>query len=171
MQEQARQGFRAEMTIDRHKKAQAPRNNLAEEAEALELINLNVAESRQLNALGSHHARCAQGEAATKLDRMRAGQEMLKRIIRGEGGAAVKIEDGAKIRDFDRRDQASDNALSFIGLQAIDLARRAREMLPDGKQKASDEMDFTLPMQVTLRIKRFNPEKDKEPWWGEYKLM
>ena len=25
-------------------------------------------------------------------------------------------------------------------------------------------------MQVTLRIKRFNPEKDKEPWWGEYKV-
>lgn len=25
-------------------------------------------------------------------------------------------------------------------------------------------------MQVTLRIKRFNPEKDKEPWWGEYKF-
>jgi succinate dehydrogenase / fumarate reductase iron-sulfur subunit len=25
-------------------------------------------------------------------------------------------------------------------------------------------------MQVTLRIKRFNPEKDKEPWWGEYKI-
>jgi succinate dehydrogenase / fumarate reductase iron-sulfur subunit len=25
-------------------------------------------------------------------------------------------------------------------------------------------------MQVTLRIKRFNPEKDKQPWWGEYKI-
>jgi len=25
-------------------------------------------------------------------------------------------------------------------------------------------------MQVNLRIKRFNPEKDKEPWWGEYKV-
>jgi len=25
-------------------------------------------------------------------------------------------------------------------------------------------------MQVTLRIKRFNPEKDKEPWWGEYRI-
>jgi succinate dehydrogenase / fumarate reductase iron-sulfur subunit len=25
-------------------------------------------------------------------------------------------------------------------------------------------------MQVTLRIKRFNPEKDKEPYWGEYKF-
>src|ERR1039458_5589575 len=25
-------------------------------------------------------------------------------------------------------------------------------------------------MQVTLRIKRFNPEKDKESWWGEYKF-
>jgi len=25
-------------------------------------------------------------------------------------------------------------------------------------------------MQVTLRIKRFNPEKDKEPWWGEYRV-
>ena len=25
-------------------------------------------------------------------------------------------------------------------------------------------------MQVTLRIKRFNPEKDKEAWWGEYKI-
>ena len=25
-------------------------------------------------------------------------------------------------------------------------------------------------MQVTLKIKRFNPEKDKEPWWGEYKI-
>ncbi len=23
-------------------------------------------------------------------------------------------------------------------------------------------------MRVTLKIKRFNPEKDKEPWWGEY---
>ncbi|KPL89810.1 MAG: succinate dehydrogenase iron-sulfur subunit [Ardenticatenia bacterium] len=23
-------------------------------------------------------------------------------------------------------------------------------------------------MKVKLRIKRFNPEKDKEPWWGEY---
>lgn len=25
-------------------------------------------------------------------------------------------------------------------------------------------------MLVTLRIKRFNPEKDKEPWWGEYQI-
>jgi succinate dehydrogenase / fumarate reductase iron-sulfur subunit len=25
-------------------------------------------------------------------------------------------------------------------------------------------------MQVTLKIKRFNPEKDKESWWGEYKI-
>ncbi len=25
-------------------------------------------------------------------------------------------------------------------------------------------------MQVTLKIKRFNPETDKEPWWGEYKV-
>ncbi len=25
-------------------------------------------------------------------------------------------------------------------------------------------------MQVTLRIKRFNPEKDKESWWGEYQI-
>ncbi len=25
-------------------------------------------------------------------------------------------------------------------------------------------------MQVHLRIKRFNPEKDKEPWWGEYEI-
>jgi succinate dehydrogenase / fumarate reductase iron-sulfur subunit len=23
-------------------------------------------------------------------------------------------------------------------------------------------------MKITLRIKRFNPEKDKKPWWGEY---
>jgi succinate dehydrogenase / fumarate reductase iron-sulfur subunit len=25
-------------------------------------------------------------------------------------------------------------------------------------------------MEVTLRIQRFNPENDKKPWWGEYKL-
>ncbi len=25
-------------------------------------------------------------------------------------------------------------------------------------------------MQVTLRIKRFNPEKDQQPWWGEYQI-
>lgn len=25
-------------------------------------------------------------------------------------------------------------------------------------------------MQVELKIRRFNPEKDKEPWWGEYSL-
>jgi succinate dehydrogenase / fumarate reductase iron-sulfur subunit len=25
-------------------------------------------------------------------------------------------------------------------------------------------------MQVTLKIKRFNPEKDAAPWWGEYKF-
>ena len=25
-------------------------------------------------------------------------------------------------------------------------------------------------MQVTLRIKRFNPEKDQKPWWGEYRI-
>ncbi|MEJ2008076.1 MAG: succinate dehydrogenase iron-sulfur subunit [Acidobacteriota bacterium] len=25
-------------------------------------------------------------------------------------------------------------------------------------------------MHVTLRIRRFNPEKDPEPWWGEYKF-
>ena len=25
-------------------------------------------------------------------------------------------------------------------------------------------------MQVTLKIRRFNPEKDPEPWWGEYKF-
>ncbi len=25
-------------------------------------------------------------------------------------------------------------------------------------------------MQVTLKIKRFNPEKDTESWWGEYKF-
>jgi succinate dehydrogenase / fumarate reductase iron-sulfur subunit len=25
-------------------------------------------------------------------------------------------------------------------------------------------------MQVTLKIRRFNPEKDTEPWWGEYEL-
>jgi succinate dehydrogenase iron-sulfur subunit len=25
-------------------------------------------------------------------------------------------------------------------------------------------------MQVTLKIKRFNPERDKQPWWGEYKF-
>ncbi len=23
-------------------------------------------------------------------------------------------------------------------------------------------------MRVTLRIKRFNPEKDQKPWWGDY---
>lgn len=26
-------------------------------------------------------------------------------------------------------------------------------------------------MQVQLRIRRFNPEKDKKPWWGEYTLQ
>lgn len=25
-------------------------------------------------------------------------------------------------------------------------------------------------MDVTLRIRRFNPESDEKPWWGEYKL-
>jgi succinate dehydrogenase iron-sulfur subunit len=25
-------------------------------------------------------------------------------------------------------------------------------------------------MKVTLRIKRFNPERDEQPWWGEYQL-
>jgi succinate dehydrogenase / fumarate reductase iron-sulfur subunit len=25
-------------------------------------------------------------------------------------------------------------------------------------------------MQVTLRIRRFNPEKDRKPWWGDYTL-
>lgn len=25
-------------------------------------------------------------------------------------------------------------------------------------------------MQVTLKIRRFNPEKDSEPWWGEYQF-
>ncbi len=25
-------------------------------------------------------------------------------------------------------------------------------------------------MQVTMRIRRFNPEKDSKPWWGEYTL-
>lgn len=25
-------------------------------------------------------------------------------------------------------------------------------------------------MQLQLRIRRFNPEKDKQPWWGEYTL-
>jgi succinate dehydrogenase iron-sulfur subunit len=25
-------------------------------------------------------------------------------------------------------------------------------------------------MQVTLKIRRFNPEKGQEPWWGEYKF-
>ncbi len=25
-------------------------------------------------------------------------------------------------------------------------------------------------MQVTLKIRRFNPEKDQKPWWGEYKF-
>ncbi|MGH7964736.1 MAG: succinate dehydrogenase iron-sulfur subunit, partial [Candidatus Binatia bacterium] len=25
-------------------------------------------------------------------------------------------------------------------------------------------------MEKTIRIKRFNPEKDEAPWWGEYKL-
>jgi len=25
-------------------------------------------------------------------------------------------------------------------------------------------------MQVTLKIRRFNPEKDTEPWWGEYQI-
>ncbi|MCS6845515.1 MAG: succinate dehydrogenase iron-sulfur subunit [Caldilineales bacterium] len=25
-------------------------------------------------------------------------------------------------------------------------------------------------MRVTLRIKRFNPEKDEKPWWGEYEV-
>ncbi len=25
-------------------------------------------------------------------------------------------------------------------------------------------------MQVTLKIKRFNPEKDPKPWWGEYRV-
>lgn len=26
-------------------------------------------------------------------------------------------------------------------------------------------------MQVKLRIRRFNPDKDKKPWWGEYSLQ
>ncbi len=26
-------------------------------------------------------------------------------------------------------------------------------------------------MQVKLRIRRFNPDKDKKPWWGEYTLQ
>ena len=25
-------------------------------------------------------------------------------------------------------------------------------------------------MKVTLKIKRFNPEKDTEPYWGEYQI-
>ena len=25
-------------------------------------------------------------------------------------------------------------------------------------------------MQAQLRIRRFNPEKDSKPWWGEYTL-
>ena len=25
-------------------------------------------------------------------------------------------------------------------------------------------------MQIQMRIRRFNPEKDKKPWWGEYTL-
>jgi succinate dehydrogenase / fumarate reductase iron-sulfur subunit len=25
-------------------------------------------------------------------------------------------------------------------------------------------------MKITLRIKRFNPEKDAQPWWGEYQV-
>ena len=26
-------------------------------------------------------------------------------------------------------------------------------------------------MQAKLRIRRFNPETDKKPWWGEYTLV
>src|SRR2546428_590139 len=25
-------------------------------------------------------------------------------------------------------------------------------------------------MKVTLKIRRFNPEKDEKPWWGEYEV-
>jgi len=42
-----------------------------------------------------------------------------------------------------------------------------------GRRSATDNgqpFRTECAMQVTLRIKRFNPEKDKESWWGEYKI-
>jgi succinate dehydrogenase / fumarate reductase iron-sulfur subunit len=41
--------------------------------------------------------------------------------------------------------------------------------LPLAEAKAT-EAKMTETMKVTVKIRRFNPEKDKRPYWGEYRL-
>ena len=68
-QEEPRQGLGAGIGLERQKQPQAPGDDLAEEAEALELLDFGVAEAGQLDALRAHDRRNAQAQAAAKRDR------------------------------------------------------------------------------------------------------
>ena len=57
----------------------------------------------------------------------------------------VEIEGGAQVRNVRRGDQAAYDALAIISLQPVNLARRARQMFPDGQQQAGHEMDLARP--------------------------
>ena len=91
----------------RQKQAQAPGDDFAEEAEALELLDFGVAESGEFDALGAHDRRDAKPKSAAKCNRRRAGKQKRDARLAAEScRAAVEIEGGAKVRNFGYRDQA-----------------------------------------------------------------
>ena len=64
------------------------------------------------------------------------------RVFGESADRAVEIEGDAEVRHVGGWNQAADDALAVVGLQPVDLARRARQMFPDRQQQAGHEMEL-----------------------------
>ena len=101
-QEEARQGLGAGRRFERQEQPQAPGDDLAEEAEALELLDLGVGKAGQLDALRAHDGRDAQAETAAQRNRPAVVEQRRKDVVRRQRDRAVEIEGGAEVRNIGR---------------------------------------------------------------------
>ena len=79
--EEPRQRFDAARGLNRQEQPQAPGDNLAEEAEGLELLDFGIAEAGKLDALRAHERRNPKSHPAAKRDGPRLGEKRAMRVL------------------------------------------------------------------------------------------
>jgi hypothetical protein len=124
---------------NRHEEPQAPGDDLREEAERLQLRHGAIGEARQLDAVSAHDEGAADLHAAGEVEHGAALDDRVPRFVRRKSlprtcsGAGRAVGAKRLIEGCQRLggDQAADDPLAIVRLEAVDPHVRGRQPVPD----------------------------------------
>ena len=111
---------RAAIFGGRHEEPQAPGDDFRGEAERLQLRHGAVGIAGELDAMRVHHQRAADLQIAGEIEHGAAIDDGAPGFVRRKAGGAVDAERLIERCERFGRDEAADDALAVIGLEAVD---------------------------------------------------